>query len=124
MSHGSRIVNCRDLWDTNTGNHPRRADRARADADFNHVNAGVKQRLGSFTSCYVTSNQRCFWEMFANFGNLAQYPSRVTMGRVDNDRVSTSLQQCFSTLERVGRNPNGSGDQQMAVFVNGSAVEV
>ena len=46
------------------------------------------------------------------------------MSRVDYDRVNTSLQQSFSALERVGRNPNGRRNQQMTVFINGSAVEV
>ena len=26
VSHGSSIVNCRNLWDTNTGNYPRRTN--------------------------------------------------------------------------------------------------
>ena len=46
------------------------------------------------------------------------------MGRVDYDCVNAGLQQSFSALERIGRNTNSCRNQQMTVFVNGSAVEV
>src|SRR5699024_8555611 len=66
----------------------------------------------------ITSNQSCFWKMIADFFDLAQYPSCVTMSSIDNDRISTSFEQCFCSFKSITGYTNCCSTEQMVLIIS------
>ena len=75
--HRCGIVNRCDLRNPYTGNDTGCTDRTRSDSDFT-TSTPVSNKARAFACRYVSGNQCCIWECFANFFNFANYAGTMT----------------------------------------------
>ena len=112
-----------DLRHADTGDHPRGADRARADADLDGIGAGVDQRLGRRGRGDVAGDERAIPDL-AHLAHRLGDRRGVAVRRVDHDRVDPGVDELFGTVEHVGAGADRGGDAEATLGILGRVREV
>src|SRR5690606_4565095 len=107
-----------ELRDADPGDHTRRADRARPDADLDRVRSGVDQRLGGRAGGHITGHYVDV-PVGLDLGNCLAYGPGMAVRRVDHDSVDASVDQRLSARQTFLPDADRRGDAQPAALVLG-----
>ena len=115
--HRDGVENGRELRHADAGDDARGADRARPDADFDGVGAGIDQRLGAFGGRDVAGNDlhRIRQSLDARHG--VEHLPGMAMRGVDHDKIDAGFDQPFGTHETGVANRGRGRDPQPALLV-------
>ena len=105
----------RDLRHADTADDPRRADRARTDADLDAVDAGLDERPRRLGRGDVATDDLDVGVVLLDPGDLIEDTLRVAMRRIDDDDVDAGLDEGRGAL--IGGRADRGADTQTAVFV-------
>ena len=112
-----RVRNRGELRHADTGDHPRGADRARADPDLDGISAGIDQRLGALGRGDIAGHDLHGVRHALDAADGIQHAPRMAVRGIDNDQIDAGVDERFAArvagLADIGR----GGDPQPALLV-------
>ena len=105
------------LRHSNAGDDTRGANRARSDADFDGVRAGLDQGQGRLSRGDVAGHNVDAAKGLLHVANRVDDATAVAVGGVDNDRVHSGIHKSRDALVRVCGNAHGGRNAEAAVLV-------
>lgn len=105
------------LRHANAGDYARRANAARTNPDFHSIGAALDQCFRGISRGYVSGNDLRIRKPRAGPRNRVQHTGTVTMGRVDDEHITTGREQFRCALQVGGRRANRATNAQPAMFV-------
>ena len=121
-----RLVDGGHLGHAHAGDHARRADRARPDADLDRVGTGVDERLGALAGGDVAADDLdvAGGRVGLEAAHHVEQEVDVAVGGVGDEHVDAGLDQRGGPLPGVAEVADGGADQQPAVAVVGRVREL
>jgi len=113
------LIDRGDLGDADTGDHPRRADRARPDTDLDAIHPGVDERAGGFVGGDVSAD-----DVDIAGGHLSLEPldelhlcPGMTMRGIDHQTVDALLDDGHRALPGVAEDADRGTDAQASLRI-------
>ena len=97
-----------DLRHADAGDDARRANRTRADADFDDVDAGFDQRRRAFGRGHVAAGKIEIRITPANLADDIENIFRMAMRRIDGDQIHAGAHQALDPLFPIGPTPTAA----------------
>ncbi len=106
LHHGGKLGNA------DTGDDPRRADRARPDTDLDRIGPGIDQRLRRVRRRDVAGDHLRAIRLLLDARNGLDHLDRVPVRGIDDDHVAAGIDQPFGALITVFSDGRRRGDPQ------------
>ena len=113
----------RDLRHARAGHHARGADRARADADFDAVDAQRDQIARAFVRCHVAGDQLHFRQALLHRADRVHHARGMPVRRIHGQHVHLGARQFHGALQKVSGGADGRAHPQAALLVLGGVRE-
>ncbi len=111
-----------ELRHAHAGNHPRGADRSRADPHFHGVGSGGDQIARALLGHHVAGHHRHFGKR-AEFADHVHHAAGVTGGGIDEQRVGPGVDQRLAAVDAIGPHAHGGAAAELAIVVLGGGGE-
>ncbi len=98
--------------DADAGHDASRADRSRADANLDGVDAAIDQGLGGFRRGHVPGDDLDLLEGASEALDHVQHALRMSVCGVDHQHIDVGRDQGVRTLERVARDADRGADAE------------
>jgi hypothetical protein len=112
-----------ELRTTDRGLHPRRAHRARPDADLHDVRAGRDQVADALGGDHVARDDRHRGLEPADELEHLEHPLLMPVGGVDHQDVDADIEQRLGLLLGIPVDPDRGRDPELAVRIEGRLVQ-
>ena len=117
LKHLGNVVDSRELWYAHTGNDTCRTNGAWANTHLDGIGTCIKQHPGSLTSSHIAHDNIYVGECAAGLLNLFDDGARMSMSRIDNNSIYTSLDKCLYAVKSVVGHAYTCGYAQTALGV-------
>src|SRR5690606_39075292 len=117
LERGRDLGDRRDLRHADPGDDPRRADRARPDADLDGIGTRLDQRAGRFAGHDIAGNQLQVGIRALDLADTLEHTARMPVRGVDDDDVDARFDERRDALLSVGSGADRRADAQRAVLV-------
>ena len=117
FQYAIHIVDGTQLGHTHASHHTSGTDRAWADTHLDGISTVVDKHLGSLACSDVTNDDIDLGEHLLGFDQFLDHRLRMTMSRIDDDGIGTSVDESLHTIERISRHTHTCCHTQTSLLV-------